>query len=75
MPVNATITAKTGPDRTVTALSVTGATGILFLPDRKILQLFTGGDTNSPPAKEFDMAAVTVVTLTISGTTYSLTVS
>ena len=75
MPVNATITAKTGPDRTVTALSVQGATGVLFLPDRKVMQLFTGGDTNSPPAKEFDMSGVTTVTLVISGTTYTLTVS
>lgn len=75
MPVNATITAKTGPDKTVTATAFPGCTGALFLPDRKILQLFTGGDTNSPPAKEFDMSAVTTVTLTISGTTYTLTVS
>lgn len=75
MPVNATITAKTGPDRTVTAGSFTGATGVLFLPDRNVMQLFTGGDTNSPPAKEFDMAAVTTITLTKSGTTYTLTVS
>ncbi len=75
MPVNATITAKTGPDRTLTAAVFSGCTGALFLPDRKVLQLFTGGDTNSPPAKEIDMAAVTTVTLTISGTTYTLTVS
>lgn len=74
MPVNATITAKTGPDRTVTAAAMTG-TGALFLPDRKVLQLFQGGDTNSPAMKEFDMSAVTTVTLTISGTTYTLTVS
>lgn len=75
MPVNATVTAKTGPDRTVTAGVFTGAGGVLFLPDRKIMQLFTGGDTNSPPMKEFDMNGVTTVTMTISGTTYTLTVS
>lgn len=75
MPVNATVTAKTGPDRTLTAAVFTGCTGVLFLPDRKIMQLFQGGDTNSPPMKEIDMAAVTTVTMTISGTTYTLTVS
>lgn len=74
MPVSATITAKTGPDRTITAGTFTG-TGVLFLPDRKVMQLFQGGDTNSPAMKEFDMAAVTTVTMTLSGTTYTLTVS
>lgn len=75
MPVNATITAKTGPDRTVTAGSFTGCTGFLVLPDRKVLQLFQGGDTNSPPMKEFDLQAATTLTCVISGSTYTLTVS
>lgn len=75
MPVNATVTAVTGPARTVTAGVFTGMTGLLLLPDRKIMQLFSGGDTNSPPEKEFDMSAVTTFTLTISGTTYTVTVS
>ncbi len=75
MPVNATITAKTGPASQVTSTLFSGLTGVLFLPDRKILQLFKGGDTNSPAAQEFDMTGVTTVTLTISGTTYTLTVS
>ena len=74
MPVAATITAKTGPDRTITAGTFTG-TGVLFLPDRKIIQLFQGGDTNSPAMKEFDVSAATTITITISGTTYTLTVS
>ena len=75
MPVNATITAKSGPNQSNTAAVFTGATGALFLPDRKILQLFTGGDTNSPPAREFDLNGVTTITMTISGTTITLTVS
>lgn len=74
MPVSATITAKTGPDRTITAGVFTG-TGLLLLPDRKIMQLFQGGDTNSPAMKEFDMAGVTTLTVTISGTTYTVTAS
>lgn len=75
MPINATVTAKTGPDRTVTAGAFPGCTGMLVLPDRKVLQLFVGGDTNSPPAKEFDLAGVTTLTVTISGATYTVTVS
>lgn len=75
MPINATVTAKTGPDRQVTAAVFTGITGMLVLPDRKVLQLFTGGDTNSPPAKEFDLTGVTTFTVVIAGSTYTVTVS
>ena len=75
MPINATVTAKTGPDRTVTAGVFAGCSGMLVLPDRKVLQLFIGGDTNSPPAREFDLQAATTLTCTISGSTYTVTVS
>lgn len=75
MPINATVTAKTGPDKTNTAAVFTGLTGMLVLPDRKIVQLFTGGDTNSPPAKEFDLTGVTTFTVSISGSTYTVVIS
>jgi hypothetical protein len=75
MPINATVTAKTGPAVQATTLVLSGCTGMLVLPDRKILQLFKGGDTNSPPDYEFDMTGVTTFTTSISGTTYTLTVS
>ena len=75
MPINATVTAKTGPERQITAGVFTGLTGMLVLPDRKIVQLFTGGDTNSPPMKEIDMNGVTTFTITISGTTYTVVIS
>jgi hypothetical protein len=75
VPVNLTVTAKSGPNIQATALVVNGATGILFLPDRRVLQVFTGGDTNSPPEKEFDLSSVTTVTCTVSGTTLTFTVS
>ena len=74
MPLNATITAKTGAGATVTATPFNGFSGALFLPDRKVLQLLGGGDTNSSPATIFDVSAATTVTLEISGTTYTLTV-
>lgn len=77
MPGTVTITAKAGPNIQATALVLTGLTGILFLPDRRILQCFTGGDTNSPPEKEFDLTGVTTCTVVISGTgqTVSFTIS
>lgn len=74
MPINATITAQTGPARQITSGVFVG-TGLLILPDRKVLQLFLGGDTNSPPMKEFDLQAATTITVTISGPTYTVVVS
>lgn len=77
MPATVTITAKAGPNLQTTAGVFTGLSGVLFLPDRRIVQLFTGGDTNSPPEKEFDLTGVTTLTAVISGTgqTLSLTIS
>lgn len=74
MPVTLTITAKSGPDKTNTAAVFTG-TGLLLLPDRKVVQLFTGGDTNSPPAKEFDLTGTTTLTATLAGTAGTLAVT
>ncbi len=75
MPVNATVTAKAGPNISATALVLTGLTGILFLPDRRVVQCFKGGDTNSPPEAEFDISAVTTITCTVSGTTLNFVIS
>jgi hypothetical protein len=75
MPVNLTITAKSGPNIQNTAAVFSNRPGILFLPDRKILQLFDGGDTNSPPEKEFDLTGVTTVTCVVSGNNYNFTIS
>lgn len=75
MPTTATVTAKAGPNVQATALVLTGLTGMLFLPDRKIVQCFTGGDTNSPPEKEFDLTGVTAVSVSISGNNWSFTIS
>jgi len=77
MPATLTITAKSGPNQQLTAAVFPNLTGILILPDRRILQAFTGGDTNSPPDKEFDLTGVTILTAIISGTgqTLSMTVS
>jgi hypothetical protein len=75
MSLQVTVTAKSGPDKTNTATVFTGLTGILFLPDRKVVQLFQGGDTNSPPAKEFDLTGVATCTATISGNAWAFAIS
>ena len=75
MPATVTITAKAGPNLQTTAGVFTGLTGVLLLPDRRVIQLFTGGDTNSPPEKEFDLTGVTSISGTISGTGQTLTLT
>lgn len=75
MPATLTITAKSGPNIANTAKTFRGLTGLLFLPDRKVLQAFTGGDTNSPPAFEFDLTGTTTMTATLAGTAGTLSVT
>lgn len=75
MPATVTITAKSGPNITNTAVVFSGLTGVLLLPDRKVIQLFTGGDTNSPPAKELDLTGTTSISGTIGGTAGTLTLT
>lgn len=75
MPLNATVTAKYGPGNQATAMTINGCTGVILLPDRKILQLLLGGDTNTPPMKDFDLTGVTTITMTITGNTYAITLS
>jgi hypothetical protein len=75
MSATVTITAKSGPNIANTAAVYTGITGVLFLPDRRIIQLFTGGDTNSPPEHEFDLTGTTTITGTIAGTAGTLTLT
>jgi hypothetical protein len=74
MPVTLTITAKAGPNLQNTAAVFQG-NALLLLPDRKICQLFTGGDTNSPPDKEFDLTGTTTMTATLAGTAGTLAVT
>lgn len=73
MPATVTVTAKAGPNLQTTAGVFSNLTGVLWLPDRRIVQLFTGGDTNSPPEKEFDLTGTTTLTATINGTAQTLT--
>lgn len=75
MPINATITAKVGPNRQATTVQLNEQAGIAILPDKKILQVLKSRDTNSPPQQEFDLTGVTTITITIAGAYYNVTVS
>lgn len=63
MPSTATITAKTGPAQTVTALALTGVTRFdCQLGGRNVLQVWQ----DSGIIKEFDINATTTLTCTIT---------
>lgn len=74
MSATVTVSAKIGPGITASTQTTSDATGILYLPDRQVLQVFTGADTNSPPAVIYDCAASTSIIMTISGKTVVATV-
>lgn len=71
MPSQATITAKTGPAQTVTALVLTNLrTFNLDLAGRSVL--FTDSDQGK---REFDIAATTTLTCTIAAGVATIVVS
>jgi len=74
MPHQATITAKTGPDRQVTGMVLLNVIGVDFQLNDK--RLFVQVENNTGDnIKEFDLTAVTTVTVTITGGNYAVVVS
>jgi len=74
MPHQATVTAKTGPDRQVTGLVLLNVIGVDFQLNDKRLFIQVENNTGDN-IKEFDLTAVTTVTVTISAGNYSVTVA
>jgi hypothetical protein len=74
MPHQVTVTAKTGPDRTNTALVVPAVLGVDFqLSDKRLfIQTETAAGDN---IKEYDLNGVTVVTCTITAGNFAFVVS
>lgn len=70
MPSSATVTAKTGPNVTNTAIVLTNVTRLNY--DISGLVLFI---TSNGVIKQYDLSGVTTVTTTISGTTFTVTIS
>jgi hypothetical protein len=74
MPHQVTITGKTGPDRTISAMVISNVIGIEFDLVGKRLFISTEqavGDN----IKEFDLNITTAVTFVISGGNYTVTVA
>lgn len=68
-----TVTGKSGPGVTVTAQVYTGVTSFSVDVARGILTLF--GGQSFPDPKEFDISGATTFTVTISGGSYTVTIS
>lgn len=74
MPHQVTVTAKTGPDRTNTALVVPSVTRMDFDLNDKILQVFTDNQSGNQ-IKEYELSAVTTVTCTVSSGNWAFVLS
>ena len=74
MPHQATVTAKTGPDRQVTGMVLLNVIGVDFQLNDKRLFIQVENNTGDN-IKEFDLTSVTTVTVTISAGNYSVTVA
>lgn len=72
MYANVTVTGKSGPGLTVTAIPVLNVHNIQFDLNAQVLLLFQNG---TPSPKQFDLNATTTVTCTISGGVYTVAVA
>ena len=71
----ATITAKSGPGIQATSLSLTGIQGVYLDLERSVVAFHQVNSDPTSPQKEFDLTGVTTFTVSISGVTYTFTVS
>jgi hypothetical protein len=75
MPSQATVTAKTGPNVTNTAIVLSGVTEIHTYPDKRVIQFVGSSPTAGPYIKEYDLGAVTTYTVVIAAGNYTVTIS
>lgn len=61
-----TVTAKTGPAKTVTTQAFAGIKSLVLDFDRQVFMLYCNKEGHGP-VKEFDMASITVLTDVIAG--------
>lgn len=75
MPVGtATVTAKTGPNITNTAIVLAGVTSLSFDIKRGVIQIYQGNELTGP-AKEYDVTGITTFTIATPGTNPTITIS
>jgi hypothetical protein len=73
MPHQVTVTGLVGPGRAVGPVVIPNVTEVTFVPDPKQLKLKTSDPNNAN--KDFDIAAATTVTCTITAGNYAFVVS
>ena len=74
MPGTATVTGKVGPDRTLTAAVFNNVTFFSITTAPEVLELdYNNGD--GAKKIQIDISAATTILCTVSGNTYTLTVS
>lgn len=71
---SATVTAKSGPAKQATAVSITGLVSIVVDVKREVISLYTG-EPGSGTVKEFDLHGVTTITDTITAGVHVLVIS
>jgi|OpeIllAssembly_1097287.scaffolds.fasta_scaffold00736_5 hypothetical protein len=74
MAGTATVTAKYGPALTATATALTNVTAFSVDTENELLTV-SYSTTNQKQSATYDIAAVTTITCTVSGKTYTLTMS
>jgi hypothetical protein len=72
--MSATVTAKSGPAKQVTATVLSGITSLVIDVKRQVIQIYQGNELTGP-AKEFDLTGVTTITDTITSTNHVVVIS
>lgn len=75
MPGTATVTGKTGPDKTLTARVFQNVSRFTVNTNTEVLELDYDDGALGPKRIEIDISAATTFTVVISGSTYTVTVS
>lgn len=71
----ATVTANSGPGIAATSLQINDVKGVYLDLERNMLAFHTQNSDPTSPQKEFELEGVTTFTVSISGSTYTFTVS
>jgi hypothetical protein len=71
---SATVTAKTGPAKQMTAIPLAGVTCFVIDIRKQVIRLYQGSEPTGP-CKEIDLTGVTTITDTITSTNHVLVVS
>jgi hypothetical protein len=72
--ISATVTAKTGPAKSLTASVFSGITSIVIDTKRAVIQLYQGNELTGP-CIELDLYGITTITDTITAGNHAVVIS